>query len=126
MLDINIFPSLGWLVSIGTFLCASLTSGCAALAPGSLSFALLPSVSSDSFPPALMRGGGREEGWREGGREGGRREGRERRGAGRKSEYEYKEPNRGKPTFSLVAIIGGLLSSQPFSKSPAAPVATQV
>ena len=59
MLDIT---SLGWLVSIGTFLCASLISGCAALVPDSLSFALPPSFSSDSFPPGLMRGGGREEG----------------------------------------------------------------
>ena len=75
-----------------------------------------------------MRGGGRE-----GGREEGGGEGRERRGAGRESEYsnnasekEYEEPNRGQPTSSLVAISGGLLSSQPSSESPAAPVTTQV
>ena len=119
-------------LSIGTFLCVSLISGCAALAPDSLNFALLLSFSSDSFPPALMRGCGREEG-------GGRREeggggGKEEKGEGQGEKMSIcfregrieEEPSRGKPTSSLVAIIGGLLSSQPFSESPEAPVTTQV
>ena len=75
----------------------------------------------DDNIPGFMRGG-RREGKRRGGRE------RERRGIGRKvsiynnnaSEKEYEEPNRGQPTSSLTAITGGLLSSQPFSESPAA------
>ena len=79
--------------------------------------------------------GGRKGGGREGGRERGREGGggREEKGEGQGEKWVYilqrrreEEPNRGKPTSSLVAIIGGLLSSQPFSESPAAPATTQV
>ena len=78
--------------------------------------------------------GGRKGRGREGERERGREEvGGKRKEKGREKKWVYilqrrreEEPSKGKPTFSLVAIIGGLLSSQPFSECPAAPVTTQV